>query len=55
MTLLKILKNYVFCDVLLKNVKDKVVSFLLDRNMGKDFHVLKSEVTRTTFLKVTGR
>ena len=39
---------------LLKNVKDKTRSFLLDKNMGKYFQVLKLEVTQTTLPKITG-
>ena len=30
-----------FCDGLLKNVKDKAVSFLLDKNMSKEFSCIK--------------
>ena len=39
--------NLCFWDVLLKKVKDKAVSFLLDRIWAKTFLVLKSEVART--------
>ena len=38
---LKVFKNYVFCDVSLKNVNDKALHFLLVKNMGKDFSCTK--------------
>ena len=51
---LNFFKKTFFCNVLLKNVKDKVLSFVLVKIWIKIFHVLKFEVTRTTLLKITG-